>query len=46
MNDMKKVALTYVVGGVIGSIPRLIMKKKGMVKSFWYGLPKKPGTYK
>ncbi len=38
-----KLAVLFHSVSIVG---RLMMKKKGMVKSFWFGLPKKPGTYK
>ena len=46
MTNNQKALLGYVVGGVIGLIPRVAMKKKGMIKSIWFGLPHKPGTFK
>lgn len=43
MTKLKVVA--NVAGFVLALVARKKMADKGMVRSFWYGLPHKPGTF-
>lgn len=45
-NEEKREAKRLGINLAISLVVRGVMKKKGMVKSFWFGFPRKPHTYK